>query len=91
VLAVFLWRRFGPVTALLAGLMSAAFETVFYEWHLYYADFTWNFKLAYLGLFGLSGALVAGLGGLAIVRALARTGAVNMMPPGQEALERSAS
>lgn len=91
VLALFLWRRFGPVTAMLAGFAAAAFETVFYEWHLYYADFSWGFKFAYLGIFGLSGAVVAGLGGLAIVRALAKTGAVNAMPPGQEELDRPAS
>lgn len=89
-IALFAWKRFGPGVALLAGFLSAAFEVVFYEWHTYYADWSWTFKLSYLGIFGLSGALVAGLGGLAIVRALARTGAVNAMPPGQEALERSA-
>lgn len=89
-LALFVWKRFGPGVAMLAGFLSAAFEVVFYEWHTYYADFTWTYKLAYLGIFGVSGAVVAGLGGLAIVRALARTGAVSSMPPGQEALERSA-
>ncbi|MGH3444474.1 MAG: ECF transporter S component [Nocardioidaceae bacterium] len=88
-LALFLWKRFGPGVAMLAGFLSAAFEVVGYEWHAYYADWTWTFKLAYLGLFGLSGALVAGLGGLAVVRALARSGAVNAMPAGREALERS--
>lgn len=90
-LALFLWRRFGPVVALLAGALSAAFEVVFYEWHAWYADWAWSWKLAYLGLFVLSGAVVAGLGGLAIVRVLAGSGAVRSLPPGQEALERSAS
>jgi energy-coupling factor transport system substrate-specific component len=89
-LALFLWRRFGPGVAMLAGFLAAAFEVVGYEWHAYYADWSWSFKLAYLGIFGVSGALVAGLGGLALVRALARTGAVNAMPPGQEELERTA-
>ena len=88
-LALFLWRRFGPVVALLAGALSAACEVVFYEWHAWYADWAWSWKLAYLGLFALSGAVVAGLGGLAIVRALARSGAVRSLPPGQEALERT--
>ena len=46
--------------------------------------------LVYLGTFALSGAIVAGLGGFAVVRALARLGAVNAMPAGQEELERSA-
>lgn len=89
-LALFVWKRFGPGVAMLAGFLSAAFEVAGYEWHAYYADWDWVYKLSYLGLFGISGAVVAGLGGLAIVRALARTGAVNALPPGQEALERSA-
>lgn len=90
-LALFAWKRFGPGAAMLAGFLAATFEVVFLEWHLYYADWTWTFKLAFLGFFGISGAVVAGLGGLALVRALARTGAVDAMPPGQEAAERAAS
>jgi energy-coupling factor transport system permease protein len=89
--ALFAWKRFGPGVAMLAGFLAAALEVVFLEWHLYYADWSWDFKLIYLGLFGLSGAIVAGLGGLAVVRALAKAGAVNAMPPGQEELERTAS
>jgi energy-coupling factor transport system substrate-specific component len=88
-LALFAWKRFGPGVAMLAGFLSATFE-VFLEWNLYYADWSWTYKLAYLGFFGVSGAVVAGLGGLALVRALARAGAVNAMPPGQEELERTA-
>ena len=90
-LALFAWKRFGPGVAMLAGVLAATFEVVFLEWHLYIPDWTWTFKLAYLGFFGISGAIVAGLGGLALVRALARTGAVDAMPPGQEAAERAAS
>lgn len=90
VLALFLWRRFGPGVAMLAGLASAALEVVGYEWWAYVADWSWGSKLAYLATFGISGALVAGLGGLFIVRGLARAGAVNAMPPGQEELERTA-
>ncbi|HEU5043171.1 MAG TPA: ECF transporter S component [Nocardioidaceae bacterium] len=90
VLALFLWRRFGAGVAMLAGLASAAFEVVGYEWWSYFADYAWSWKLVYLASFGVSGALVAGLGGLFIVRGLARAGAVNAMPPGQEELERTA-
>jgi len=88
--ALFAWKRFGPMTAMLGGLLAATLEVVFLEWHLYYADWSWSFKLAYLALFGLSGAVVAGLGGLAIVRSLAKAGAVDAMPPGQEELDRAA-
>jgi energy-coupling factor transport system substrate-specific component len=89
-LALFLWRRFGPGVAVLAGALAAAFEVVVYEWHAWYPDWTWAWKLGYLGLFALSGAVVAGLGGWFIVRVLAKTGAVRAMPAGQEMLERRA-
>ncbi|HET9500144.1 MAG TPA: ECF transporter S component [Marmoricola sp.] len=89
-LALFVWKRFGPTTAVLAGALAAVFEVVFYEWHTWLADYDVQYKLIYLAFFVLSGAVVAGLGGLGIVRALARTGAVNTLPAGQEALERSA-
>lgn len=87
--ALFAWKRFGPGVAMLAGLLAAVLEVVCLEWYLYYAAWNWEFKLAYLALFGLSGAVVAGLGGLALVKALARTGAANAMPPGQEAHDRA--
>jgi energy-coupling factor transport system permease protein len=89
VLALFLWRRFGAGVAMLAGLASAVFEVTGYEWWAYYAGYTWNFKLLYLITFAISGAVIAGLGGLLIVRGLARAGAVNAMPPGLEELERT--
>lgn len=89
-LALFAWKQFGPRVAVLAGVLAASFEVVFYEWWTWVADFTWAWKFAYLGAFAISGAVVAGLGGLALVRALAKLGAVNAMPPGQEELERSA-
>jgi energy-coupling factor transport system substrate-specific component len=89
VLALFLWRRFGAGVAMLAGLASAVFEVAGYEWWSYYADYAWSWKVVYLVAFAVSGAVVAGLGGLLIVRGLARAGAVNAMPPGQEELERT--
>ena len=88
-LALFAWRRFGPAVAMLAGALAATLEVVLYEWWTWQADFDWPFKLAYLFFFVVSGAVVAGLGGLAVVRALARLAAVNAMPPGQEELERT--
>lgn len=90
VLAVFLWRRFGPTTAALAGALSAVLEVVVYEWWSYWVDWSWAYKFVYLGAFIVSGALVAGLGGWAITRALARAGALSAFPPGQEERERHA-
>jgi energy-coupling factor transport system substrate-specific component len=86
VLAVFLYRRFGPIVAALGGALAAVAEAVF-EWSVYYSDYSSGWKLAYAGIFAVSGAIVAGSGGWLLTRALARTGALNAFPLGQEAHE----
>lgn len=83
VLALFLWRRFGPAVAVLAGAASGAAEAI-YEWSTYYADWDLAYRLAHLGFFVLSGAAVAGLGGWALVRGLAATGALDAFGPGRD-------
>jgi energy-coupling factor transport system permease protein len=83
VLAVLLYRRFGPVAAALGGALAAVAEAVF-EWSVYYSDYSTGWKLAYAAIFAVSGAVVAGVGGWLLTRALARTGALNPFPPGQE-------
>lgn len=83
VFAALLWRRFGPVPALLGGAAAGAFAAV-YEWFFYWIDWSWLWRLVYGVAFTLSGAIVAGLGGWALVRALARTGALSAFAPGQE-------
>jgi len=90
VLAVLLYRRFGLVVAMLAGACAGVFESV-YEWYSYYPDWDLGFRLAHLGFFALSGALVAGLGGWVLVRGLARTGALDAFGPGREHHQRHAS
>ncbi|WP_432495807.1 ECF transporter S component [Kineococcus gypseus] len=82
--AVFLWRRWSLGVAVLGGVLAAALEVVAYEWSVYYADWGFDWKLVYLGFFALSGALVAGLGGWALVRALARAGALSAFAAGHE-------
>lgn len=90
VLAMFLWRRFGPVVSMLAGGAAAAVEIVVYEWWAFYQEYSWDWKLATLAAAVVSGAVIAGLGGHALVRALARTGALAGFPPGaEETLRRS--
>jgi energy-coupling factor transport system substrate-specific component len=86
ILAVFLYRRFGPVVAAIAGAAAAAAEAVF-EWSVYYSDYSFGWKLAYAAIFAVSGVVVAGVGGWLLTRALARTGALNAFPPGQEVHE----
>ena len=80
-------RHFGVVVAVLGGVLAAVFEIVFYEWHSYVAEYSFAWKAIYLACGMVSGAVVAGVGGWALVRALARTGALNAFPPGQEVRE----
>ena len=55
-----------------------------------FTDWTWTWQLAYLPLMVVSGVVIAGLGGWLLTRALARAGALNPFPPGQEVLEQRA-
>jgi energy-coupling factor transport system substrate-specific component len=90
VLAVFLYRRFGwPVAAL--GGAAAAFAEWCYEWNAYWVGFSVAWKFAYLAFFALSGAVVAGLGGWYLTRAVAATGAIDALPAGREAARRMAA
>lgn len=84
IVALFLYRRFGVLVAILAGMLAGAIESV-YEWHSYYPDWGLPYRLVHLGFFALSGAVVAGLGGWALTRALARAGVLDSFGPGREA------
>ena len=90
VLALWRYRRFTGAVAVAAGIGSAVLEIVGYEWWSYYADQPWNYKLLYLACTVASGAVLAGLGGWALVRALAGTGVLAAFPPGVERAERDA-
>ena len=63
--------------------LAAAFEAV-YEWTGYYSYWDMDYKLAHLGFFVVSGVVVAGLGGYALVRALARAGVLDAFGAGRE-------
>ena len=80
--ALVLYRRFGPVPAALGGILAAVLEGC-YEWHAYYASWTMASKLIYLGCFAVSGAVIAGLLGWLLVRALARAGALDAFAAGR--------
>ncbi|WP_446663888.1 ECF transporter S component [Flexivirga sp. B27] len=90
VLALLLYKRFGLTIAALGGAMAAVFEVVLYEWHSYYSVWTWNYKLAYLGCTVLSGAVLAGVVGWLLVRALAATGVLDAFGAGREHHARNA-
>ena len=56
----------------------------------WYAEWVLRDKLVYLGAMALSGAVLAGLVGWLLVRALARAGALSAFPAGQEHREQHA-
>lgn len=87
VFALFRWRRFGPAIAVLGGMLSAVLEIVCYEWWAYAPGYSLTWRLVYLVCGMISGAFIAGAGGWILVRALARTGALNAFPVGQESRE----
>jgi energy-coupling factor transport system permease protein len=86
IFAVLLYRRFGLPVAALAGAFAGVGGAL-YEWTTWLAGYGWQFKLIYLGGYALSGAVIAGVGGWLITRALARAGALNALPPGRETLD----
>jgi energy-coupling factor transport system substrate-specific component len=85
--AVLGYAAFGAGAAALAGALAAPLEAV-YEWYAYWTDWAMDYKVAYLVIFTAAGAVIAGLGGWLLTRALARAGALNALPPGQEVRER---
>lgn len=89
VLALLFWRRFGAIVAVVGGVMAAVLEIVGYEWWSYAAGYSWTWRIVYLICGMVSGGVIAGLGGWALVRSLARAGALNAFPPGQELREET--
>ena len=80
--AVFRYRRFGWVQALLSTVLAGAAAAVL-DLVYYYPTWSGGWKLVYLALVVLSTVVVAGGGGLALTRALARTGALSSFASGR--------
>src|SRR5215207_9697547 len=74
--AAFRYRRFGWPQALLAAVLAGAMAAVL-DLVYYYPDWTAGWKSAYVLLVVVSTTVVAGLGGLALSRALAASGALS--------------
>lgn len=93
--AAFGYKRFGVVVAAAAGLLSAPLEWVYETFKVpagggWAAEWPFADKVVYLASMSLSGLVLAGVVGWLLVRALARVGALNAFPAGQERLERRA-
>jgi energy-coupling factor transport system substrate-specific component len=77
------YRHFGWGTAVLAGI-TAGLSTSMLDNSLYYAALSfWGFQLPYTVFTVLSSVLLAGVVGLLLVRALARTGALGSFAAGR--------
>ncbi|MEJ7689918.1 MAG: ECF transporter S component [Nocardioidaceae bacterium] len=85
-LAFFLFRSYRVWVAALGGVLAASFEML-YEWDGFWMTMSTSWKLTYFGCFALSGAVVAGVGGWLLTRALAASGAIDALPAGREAAE----
>ncbi|GAA4402833.1 ECF transporter S component [Ornithinibacter aureus] len=96
VFAIFGYKAFSVAVAALAGALSAPLQWGFEVMSLpaggggWYAEWVLRDKVVYLGAMMLSGAVIAGVLGSLLVRALARAGALSAFPPGQEHRESHA-
>jgi energy-coupling factor transport system substrate-specific component len=77
------YRSFGWGTAVLAGV-TAGLSTSILDNTLYYSSLSfWGYQVPYTAFTVLSSVLLAGVVGLLLVRALARTGALNAFAAGR--------
>lgn len=91
VFAILLYRAWGLVPAMLAG-MGAAAGLVVMDLTFYFAGTRPEFMVVYAVSALVSGAVIAGLGSWLIVRGLARTGALSRFAAGRDvASSRNAS
>lgn len=84
IFAAFAYRRFGPVSAALAGAGAGVGAIVLELFTAANLAKTLEYNLIYAGCVIVSGAVLAGLLGHALVRALARTGALDRFAAGRE-------
>ena len=80
--AVFGWRRFGWLQAVLAAAFAGAMAAVL-DLVNYYPDWTAGWKTTYTALIVVSTVVVAGAGGIALTRALAASGALSSFASGR--------
>jgi energy-coupling factor transport system substrate-specific component len=83
VFAMFLYRRWGLPVSLLAGAAAGAAAALL-DLVVYYPSWAPGFQVLYAALVIPSAAIVAGLGGWLLVRALSRTGVLSAFPAARE-------
>jgi len=83
VFAMFLYRRWGLTVSLLAGAAAGAAAALL-DLVVYYPSWAPGFQVLYAALVIPSAAIVAGLGGWLLVRALSRTGVLSAFPAARE-------
>ncbi|MFI6762623.1 ECF transporter S component [Micromonospora sp. NPDC050417] len=82
--AAFAYRTYRLPVALLAGAL-AGLAAALYDVFVWYPDTAWDsFRLPYLAITTVSSLVVAGLGSVALTRALAQTGVLDRFPAGRE-------
>ncbi len=84
VLALLLYRQWGAVAAVGAGAGAGVVVGVL-DTFVYYPEFGAAYKATYIAFAVVSGIVIAGLGGWALTRALARTGALAPLASGRNA------
>jgi len=90
VFAILLYRAWGLVPAILAGLGAGAGMALM-DLTFYYAGSRPEFMAVYATSALISGAVIAGLGSWLLVRGLARTGALSRFAAGRELRPRAES
>jgi energy-coupling factor transport system substrate-specific component len=86
VFAMGLYRRWGLPISLLAGAAAGA-AAVLLDLVVYYPSWAAGYQVLYAALVIPSAAIVAGLGGWLLVRALSRTGVLSAFPAAREQTE----
>jgi energy-coupling factor transport system permease protein len=78
------YRRFGTAHAVAAGAL-ATFAATLFDAFAWYGDTDWlTFRLPYIAIATVSGAIVAGLGSVALVKAMLPTGVLDRFPAGRD-------
>ncbi|GAA1820969.1 ECF transporter S component [Luedemannella flava] len=77
------YRSFRLPSALVGGALAGAAGGLL-DVGLYYADWSSGWQLAHILITAASGLVIAGLGGWALTRALAQTGALDRFPSGRD-------